>query len=157
MTNITSSMDITLVTLQNCPSDLTVIHQIFDKAAELGIDIDMISLAPSQSAMSSLSFTMSDHDLPKLLTFSSHLHNELGVKTVISSGNSKIIVADEAMKNQPGFASKIFLYWCRHLIMKQLSPPLKKSLHKPNDFDNTTKKRGTQYCAPRFFVYNIFM
>ena len=92
MTNITSSMDITLVTLQNCPSDLTVIHQIFDKAAELGIDIDMISLAPSQSAMSSLSFTMSDHDLPKLLTFSSHLHNELGVKTVISSGNSKIIV-----------------------------------------------------------------
>ena len=36
MTNITSSMDITLVTLQNCPSDLTVIHQIFDKAAELG-------------------------------------------------------------------------------------------------------------------------
>ena len=108
MTNITSSMDITLVTLQNCPSDLTVIHQIFDKAAELGIDIDMISLAPSQSAMSSLSFTMSDHDLPKLLTFSSHLHNELGVKTVISSGNSKIIVADEAMKNQPGFASKIF-------------------------------------------------
>ena len=108
MTNITSSMDITLVTLQNCPSDLTVIHQIFDKAAELGIDIDMISLAPSQSAMSSLSFTMSDHDLPKLLTFSSHLHNELGVKTVISSGNSKIIAADEAMKNQPGFASKIF-------------------------------------------------
>ena len=99
MTNITSSMDITLVTLQNCPSDLTVIHQIFDKAAELGIDIDMISLAPSQSAMSSLSFTMSDHDLPKLLTFSSHLHNELGVKTVISSGNSKIIVADEAMQN----------------------------------------------------------
>ena len=89
MTNITSSMDITLVTLQNCPSDLTVIHQIFDKAAELGIDIDMISLAPSQSAMSSLSFTMSDHDLPKLLTFSSHLHNELGVKTVISSCNSK--------------------------------------------------------------------
>ena len=91
MTNITSSMDITLVTLQNCPSDLTVIHQIFDKAAELGIDIDMISLAPSQSAMSSLSFTMSDHDLPKLLTFSSHLHNELGVKTVISS--SKIFGA----------------------------------------------------------------
>ena len=36
MTNITSSMDITLVTLQNCPSDLTVIHHIFDKAAELG-------------------------------------------------------------------------------------------------------------------------
>ena len=29
MTTITSSMDITLVTLQNCPSDLTVIHQIF--------------------------------------------------------------------------------------------------------------------------------
>ena len=55
MTNITSSMDITVGTLQNCPSDLTVIHQIFDKAAELGIDIDMISLAPSQSAMSSLS------------------------------------------------------------------------------------------------------
>ena len=49
MTNITSSMDITLVTLQNCPSDLTVIHQIFDKAAELGIDIDMISLAPSRN------------------------------------------------------------------------------------------------------------
>lgn len=108
MTNMTSSMDITLVTLQNCPSDLTVIHSIFDKAAELGIDIDMISLAPSQSAMSSLSFTMSDHELSKLLTFSSHLHNELAVKTVISSGNSKIIITDETMKNSPGFASKVF-------------------------------------------------
>ena len=92
MTNITSSMDITLVTLQNCPSDLTVIHQIFDKAAELGIDIDMISLAPSQSAMSSLSFTMSDHDLPKLLTFSSHLHNELGVKQLSAAATARLLL-----------------------------------------------------------------
>lgn len=108
MTHISSSTDITLVTLQHCPSALTVIHSIFDKAAQLGIDIDMISLAPSQSDTSALSFTMSDHDLAKLLTFSSHLHNEFAVKTVISSGNSKIVISDESMKNSPGFASKIF-------------------------------------------------
>ena len=108
MPHITTSTDITLVTLQNCPSSLTMIHNIFDKAAQLDIDIDMISLAPSQSDMSTLSFTMSDHDLSKLLTFSSHLHNELAIKTVISSGNSKIMVTDESMKNNPGFACKIF-------------------------------------------------
>ena len=62
MTNITSSMDITLVTLQNCPSDLTVIHQIFDKAAELGIDIDMISSAPPKAQCLPIIYH-ADHDL----------------------------------------------------------------------------------------------
>ncbi len=108
MATITVTTEVTLVTLQNCPSNLTAVHQIFAKAAELSIDIDMISLAPSQSATSSLSFTIADRDLSKLLTFSSCLQSKLQVKTVVSNGNCKLIIADKAMKNQPGFAEKIF-------------------------------------------------
>lgn len=43
---ITTSNDITLITLQNCPSDLTFIANVFRRIAGFGVDVDMISLAP---------------------------------------------------------------------------------------------------------------
>lgn len=108
MTQLLTETNITLVTLQNCPLDLAVSHCVFEKAAELNIDLDMIALSPALSTSSSLSFTLADQDLPKLLTFSKKLQEELHVQTGISPGNCKIVIADSAMKNSPGFAGKIF-------------------------------------------------
>lgn len=105
---ITTSSDITLITLQNCPSDLSFTANTFQKISSLGINVDMISLAPTHGAYTSISFTISDNDLGKILVFTSDLHDNSNIKTIVSSGNCKISVYDQGMRNTPGMAAKVF-------------------------------------------------
>lgn len=105
---ITTTSDITLITLQNCPSDLTFTANVFRKISEFGVDVDMISLAPTQGAYTSISFTIADNDLGKILAFTSDLHDNANIKTIVSSGNCKISVYDQGMKNCPGVAAHVF-------------------------------------------------
>lgn len=105
---ITTSSDITLVTLQNCPSELKFISNVFERIGAFGVDVDMISLAPTHGAYTSVSFTISDNDLDKIFNFTSELHDSAKIKAIVSSGNSKISVYDSNMKNAPGFAAQVF-------------------------------------------------
>ncbi len=105
---ITTSNDITLITLQNCPSDLSFIANVFHKIADFGVDVDMISLTPTHGAFTSISFTIADNDLGKILAFTSELHDNSNIKTIVSSGNCKISVYDQGMKNSPGVAAEVF-------------------------------------------------
>ena len=73
-TTITTTNDITLITLQNCPSESSFMAKIFNKITEYNINVDMISLAPNQGGYTSISFTISDDDLGKILNFTSNLH-----------------------------------------------------------------------------------
>ncbi|HEX3017756.1 MAG TPA: hypothetical protein VHP31_07890 [Caproicibacter sp.] len=105
---ITSQDDITLISLQNCPSELGFVANVFQKIGQLGVDVDMISLAPSQGSFTSISFTIADNDLDKILSFTSELHDTIKVKAIVSSGNCKISVYDSNMKNAPGVAAQVF-------------------------------------------------
>ncbi|NLG93054.1 MAG: hypothetical protein GX485_05815 [Clostridiales bacterium] len=105
---ITTVNDITLVTLQNCPSEFSFIADLFQKISDCGVNVDMISLAPTQGAFTSISFTISDNDLDKILSFTSHLRDTSNIKTIVSSGNCKISVYDQNMKDTPGVAAKVF-------------------------------------------------
>lgn len=105
---ITTVNDITLITLQNCPSELSFISNLFQKIADFDVNVDMISLAPTQGAFTSVSFTISDNDLDKMLAFTSNLRDTSNIKTIVSSGNCKISVYDQNMKNTPGVAAKVF-------------------------------------------------
>lgn len=104
---ITTLSDITLVTLQNCPAGLTSIAKIFHKISDLCVNVDMISLAPTHGAYTTISFTINDEDLGKLLKFTSALYDNHDIKTIVSSGNYKIAVYDEHMKNTPGVAANV--------------------------------------------------
>lgn len=105
---ITTTSDITLVTLQNCPSQLDFTAKVFEKIGALGVDVDMICLAPAHGAFTSVSFTISDNDLDKILSFTSKLRDTVQVKAVVSSGNCKISVYDDGMRNSPGVAAQVF-------------------------------------------------
>lgn len=107
MQSIVVSDDITLITLQNIPADMDFVSEVFEKIAEMGVDVDMISLSPVQSSMTSLSFTINDDDLMKILGYTSKL-NEGSIKPIVSSGNCKISVNDPGMENCPGVAARIF-------------------------------------------------
>lgn len=104
---VTVSENITLVTLHNIPADITFITDVFDKIAKKGVDVDMISLAPVQSSKTSLSFTIADDDLGKILTYTSKL-GESDIKPIVSSGNCKISIDDAGMEHCPGVAANIF-------------------------------------------------
>lgn len=105
---ITTKDEITLVTLQNCPTALDFTANVFQEIGKLGVDVDMISSAPSQGASTSISFTVRDSDLDKLLSFTSKLHGTGDVKAIVSSGNCKISISDRSMKNTPGVAAQVF-------------------------------------------------
>ncbi len=106
---VTATNEITLVTLQNCPSDIAYLSKIFEQIAKLGINIDMISLAPAHGALTALSFTISDNDLGAILEFTATLRESSNIRAIVSSGNSKIAVYDERMRNTPGIAAKVLL------------------------------------------------
>ena len=105
---ITTSSDITLITLQNCPSELKFIADVFQRIAGLGIDVDMISLAPTKGDYTSVSFTISDNDLDKVLSFTSELREKGKISAIVSSGNCKVSVYDAGMRNNPGVAAGVF-------------------------------------------------
>ena len=105
--SIAVSDDITLITLHNIPADIDFVSEVFENIAEMGVDVDMISLSPVQSSKTSLSFTVNDDDLMKILGYTSKL-NDGTIKPIVSSGNCKISINDPGMENCPGVAAKVF-------------------------------------------------
>lgn len=105
---ITTSSDITLVTLQEFPANTQSVSDIFEAIAHYGINIDMISMAPTHGAYTDLSFTISDMDLVEVLKFTTELKKRNQIQAIVSSVNHKISVYDEAMRHTPGIAAKVF-------------------------------------------------
>ena len=101
--------NVTLISLNDSPSDIGVTAKIFEFLSNSGIDVDMISQIPPHASVPCLSFTVNDDDLGKVFAAASSLRELLPeVKLGISSGNSKISVFGEDMRNCPGVASKVF-------------------------------------------------
>ena len=72
-TEISTVSNITLVTLQGSPATTGFMAEVFERIAELDINIDMISMPPNHGANAGLSFTISDQDLIEVLSFANTL------------------------------------------------------------------------------------
>lgn len=106
---VSMTENVTLISLNDSPSDIGVTAKIFEFLSNSGIDVDMISQIPPHASVPCLSFTVNDDDLGKVFAAASRLRELLPeVKLGISSGNSKISVFGEEMRNCPGVASKVF-------------------------------------------------
>ena len=103
-TEISTVSNITLVTLQGSPATTGFMAEVFERIAELDINIDMISMPPNHGANAGLSFTISDQDLIEVLSFANTLKTETGIKVIVSSVNHKISVYDPQMK----MAARVF-------------------------------------------------
>lgn len=107
--NITVIENVTLISLNDSPADIKIISKIFNMISEAEIDVDMISQIPPHGSIPYLSFTVNDDDLTKVFAIASKLREiNPELKLAISSGNSKISVFGEGMKNCPGVAAKVF-------------------------------------------------
>ena len=91
--SISVSEDATLFSLSDSPADISFIAGIFEKIAEAGIDVDMISQFLPNSSHAGLSFTVSDDDFGGVLEIATQLRAEnKKIKISVSSGNCKISV-----------------------------------------------------------------
>ena len=102
--SIRVSENATLFSLSDSPADISFIAGIFEKIAEVGIDVDMISQFLPNSSHAGLSFTVSD-----VLEIATQLRAEnKKIKISVSSGNCKISVSGAEMEGRPGVAARVF-------------------------------------------------
>lgn len=106
---ITFTEDVTLVVLDEAPADLCFVASAFEALADNKINIDMISQSPPKGVCSRLAFTLSDNDLGKALETIAKLREVFpGIKISVSSGNTKLLISGDEMKNNYGVAAKAF-------------------------------------------------
>ncbi len=101
--------DVTLFSLCDSPADISHIAEVFKMIADAGIDVDMISQFPLSGSCSGFSFTVNDSDFVSVLSIASEIRNKNPkIKISVSSGNCKLTVSGEAMRNTPGVSAKVF-------------------------------------------------
>lgn len=109
MTEITITENVSVVTFKNISNagGNAFIADIFSKAAEAGISVDMISQAPATSDAVSFGFTFADEALITLLPIINKA-SEGKTAPMINCGNVKFIIKSAEMANNVGFACKAF-------------------------------------------------
>lgn len=106
---VTVTQEVSLVLLNKAPSDLCFISSVFEALAAADINIDMISQSPPQGTASSLSFTIADSDLGKTIEIISQLREVYPqLRSAVSSGNYKVLVSSDQMRDMPGVAYMVF-------------------------------------------------
>jgi aspartokinase len=109
ITKISTSDDVALITLRNSPADMGFIAKVFKMISQHGINVDMISQTAPLGGRINLSFTVCGDDLGSLLELFAALRAENPeLKSDISSGNSKISIYGESMREMPGVAAGTF-------------------------------------------------
>lgn len=108
MTDITTNEGISIITFGNIPydSESEFICKVFSAAAREQINIDMISKTPVSAESTSIGFTFSDEDMPKMLKASKEINADR--PPMINSGNVKFVIKSEEMITGIGFAENVF-------------------------------------------------
>lgn len=109
MKTITYVEDIALVTLKNCPSDVGFFAEVLEKTAKADVNVDMISQTPPSGGCVDFCFTVSDNDLPSLLSVTASVSKSYpAIKTSVNGNNCKVAIFDDDMAVTPGYAADIF-------------------------------------------------
>jgi len=108
MTDITTNEGISIITFGNIPfdSESEFICKVFSAAAREKINIDMISKTPVSAESTSVGFTFSDEDMPRMLKAAKEVNSDKA--PMINSGNVKFIIKSAEMITGIGFAENVF-------------------------------------------------
>ncbi|MCL2087814.1 MAG: aspartate kinase [Oscillospiraceae bacterium] len=109
-TTVNRFENISIATFNRIESDnwACFVTDIFSRAAQAGVNIDMITQSPGVTNLLSLAFTFKDEDMPKLLGL---VNDAAGIKKnppLVNVGNVKFIIKSPEMANNVGFAAKVF-------------------------------------------------
>lgn len=108
MYEITIREDVTLISMHDSPADIGTVADVFQKIADAGINVDMISQTPPNGQHSSLSFTVDGDEFGGILRVCAEMREKNpDLKISVSSGNCKISVYDAQMNEVSGYAAKV--------------------------------------------------
>ena len=108
MYEITVREDVTLISMHDSPADIGTVADVFQKIADAGITVDMISQTPPNGQHSSLSFTVDGDEFGGILRVCAEMREKNpDLKISVSSGNCKISVYDAQMNEEAGYAAKV--------------------------------------------------
>lgn len=109
VSNISTTYNVALVTVDNLPNKMSLISDIFNTIAKLEINIDMISQAPPYRGIINLSFSIPSDDIVKAIGALNRYKKDVpNLHIEVDADNTKISVFGEGMKNIPGVAAKLF-------------------------------------------------
>lgn len=99
---------VSAVSFNNVPLNKTIMEDTLKIIADAGINVDMISMTAPTSEIFSFGFTISDDDMPKLMSVTKELREKECGAPMINGGNRKIIIETGEMTNTIGFAARVF-------------------------------------------------
>lgn len=109
ITKLTTCDDVALITLRNSPADMRFIAKVFKTISQRAINVDMISQTAPQGGRISLSFSVPGNEMGSVLELLAVLREDNPeLKSDISTGNCKISIYGEAMRELPGVAAGAF-------------------------------------------------
>lgn len=109
VTSISVVYNVALITVDNLPSDMKLISNIFNTIAEKKINIDMISQAPPYKGSINLSFSIPADELVNAISALNRFKKDIpGLHVEVDADNTKLTVFGENMKNIPGVAAQLF-------------------------------------------------
>lgn len=106
--SITVTENVSAVTFNNVPLYKTIMEDTLAAVAAADINIDMISMTAPTSERFGFGFTVSDEDMPRLLTVLKDLKAKTNLTPMINSTNRKIVIKTSDMTDQAGYAAKVF-------------------------------------------------
>ncbi|MEM6414054.1 MAG: aspartate kinase [Pseudomonadota bacterium] len=106
---VTLSRDDCRISLLSVPDEPGRAAFIFQRMAELGVNIDMIIQSPARATGANISFTLPLSEMDQAETELSRLQDEIGYAEIISDRNvSKVSVIGVGMRSHAGVASLMF-------------------------------------------------
>mgnify|MGYP001361946701 CR=1 FL=1 len=109
ISKITSTENVTLVTFDSVPANISFLEKIFCAFADRGINVDMISKATPTREYASLSFTTGDNQLTEVLAMTNEIRSRYPtLKPIVSSSNVKLSLYGEDFPKYTGMAAQVF-------------------------------------------------
>lgn len=97
------------VTLRHVPDDRGVAALVFERMAELNVNVDMIIQDISHEGMTDISFTAPLDDLERLVPACRELNDQVGAEGVeVNAHIAKVSLVGAGMKSYPGVSAKMF-------------------------------------------------
>ena len=91
ISKISLTENVAIVSFEKVPARIGFLSDLFDRVARAGINVDMISQTAPKGEQNTLAFTVSDGDVPRILSTVTALKGgESGMMPLVSSGNIKI-------------------------------------------------------------------
>lgn len=108
ITRIDTIEEVALLSFNDIPLDLPLLADIFTGFSSAEINIDMISQTAPVGDRISISFTCMERDMVKVLALSKELQAKYPrIRPMVSSGNTKIQLYGEEMRETPGVFAKL--------------------------------------------------